>query len=76
VVMPSSPPFVLTPTVVRNMQGAALALCAGRPLLLEGPPGSGKTALINELAARTGNATDMVSACKLSVQARGCTAAA
>ncbi len=31
-----------------------------RPLLLEGPPGCGKTALLEHLAALTGNAQDMV----------------
>jgi hypothetical protein len=32
-------PFVATPTALRNMKAAALALCERRALLLEGPPG-------------------------------------
>ena len=32
-------PLVVTPTVRRNMEAAAMALCQKRPLLLEGPPG-------------------------------------
>ncbi len=52
--------FVETPTVVKNMRAAAWALCCARPLLLEGPPGSGKTALLEEMARRTGNAAGMV----------------
>ena len=31
--------LVVTPTVQRNMEAAAMALCQKRPLLLEGPPG-------------------------------------
>ena len=31
-------------------------LCLGSPILLEGPPGSGKSALIEHVAALTGNA--------------------
>lgn len=31
--------LVRTPTVLRNLEAAALALCQQRPLLLEGPPG-------------------------------------
>ena len=31
--------LVVTPTVERNLEAAALALCQGRPLLLEGPSG-------------------------------------
>ncbi|KXZ56433.1 hypothetical protein GPECTOR_1g386 [Gonium pectorale] len=52
--------FVATSTVRRNLEAAALVLCQGLPLLLEGPPGAGKTRLIEELAARTGNAGTMV----------------
>eukprot|EP00798_Chlamydomonas_sp_ICE-L_P024872 gene24872-10533_t len=47
--------FVCTPTIKKNMASAALALAGGRPLLLEGPPGSGKTRLVGELARLTGN---------------------
>ena len=32
--------LVVTPTVERNLEAAVLALCQGRPLLLEGPPGA------------------------------------
>lgn len=35
----------------------AAAMASGVPVLLEGPPGSGKTALVNYLAETTGNAT-------------------
>ncbi|GMH33343.1 hypothetical protein BSKO_01177 [Bryopsis sp. KO-2023] len=47
--------MIVTPTVERNLQSAALALCQNCPLLLEGPPGSGKTSLIRELGNLTGN---------------------
>eukprot|EP00198_Chlamydomonas_reinhardtii_P014222 XP_001703559.1 predicted protein [Chlamydomonas reinhardtii] len=52
--------FVATPTVRRNLEAAALVLCQGLPLLLEGPPGAGKTRLVEELAARTGNGGGLV----------------
>ncbi|KAG2499138.1 hypothetical protein HYH03_002721 [Edaphochlamys debaryana] len=52
--------FVATPTVRRNLEAAALVLCQGLPLLLEGPPGAGKTRLVEELAARTGNGGSLV----------------
>lgn len=31
--------LVMTPTVERNVEAAALSLCQEQPLLLEGPPG-------------------------------------
>ena len=45
--------------MLRNLRAVVLALCQGRPVLLEGPPGSGKSALFQELAHITGN-TDAV----------------
>ena len=47
--------FVHTPSTDAALAGAALALCRQQPVLLEGPPGSGKSALIAHLAAATGN---------------------
>lgn len=52
--------LVLTPSMQRNMQACALGLCLEAPILLEGPPSSGKSALIAHLAEVTGNAKDMV----------------
>eukprot|EP00983_Pelagomonas_calceolata_P082556 1155962-Pelagomonas_calceolata.AAC.8 len=57
---PDDHAFVATPTVARNLRAAALALCAERPLLLEGPPGCGKTRLIQQLADLTQNTGSMV----------------
>ena len=49
-------PLVRTPAVERNLAGMALGLAAGAPLLLEGPPGAGKSALVEHVAELTGNA--------------------
>ena len=46
-----TPPFVRTPTSAAALRAAALALADGRPLLLTGPPGSGKSATARALAA-------------------------
>lgn len=52
---PSSELLVLTPTVKRNLEAVVLALSQRCPVLLEGPIGSGKSSLIQELAYTTGN---------------------
>lgn len=47
--------LVLTPTTRRNLEAVSLGLCQGCPVLLEGPPGVGKSAIIDEVARVTGN---------------------
>ncbi|KAJ2828371.1 AAA ATPase midasin, partial [Coemansia sp. 'formosensis'] len=47
--------LVVTPTVARNIHGMALATSRSEPVLLLGAAGSGKTALVEWLAQRTGN---------------------
>ena len=47
--------MVRTRSAMRNVEATALALCQNRPLLLEGPAGCGKSAILEEVAARTGN---------------------
>lgn len=44
-----------TKTSEKNMITLALAVSQGKPILLEGVTGSGKTAQISELADLTGN---------------------
>ena len=47
--------LVYTPTAEKNMRSLALAVRQRNPVLLEGVAGSGKTALVTELARLTGN---------------------
>ena len=49
--------LVVTPSVATNMETFAHALCAGGPVLLEGPPGCGKSSLLRHFAALTGAAS-------------------
>lgn len=47
--------LVLTKGIEESVRAVAMGLCLGSPVLLEGPPGSGKTAAIRHLAAVTGH---------------------
>ncbi|KAF0299690.1 Midasin [Amphibalanus amphitrite] len=48
-------PLVLVPDTRAALRSLALAVAAGRPALLQGPVGSGKTSLVHHLAAVTGH---------------------
>jgi midasin len=48
--------LVRTAGAAAALEAAALALCQRQPLLLEGPPGCGKTEVARELVRATGNA--------------------
>lgn len=48
-------PFVLTSTVKRSFEILLLGVSQKWPVLLYGPAGSGKSALINKLACESGN---------------------
>ncbi|KAJ1814186.1 AAA ATPase midasin, partial [Coemansia sp. RSA 2599] len=51
----AAPAFVLTPAVTANVHEIALATSRREPVLLQGPAGSGKTALVEWVAQRTGH---------------------
>ncbi|KAL3469611.1 hypothetical protein BJX99DRAFT_265026 [Aspergillus californicus] len=55
---PSS--IVKTPTATTNMRRIATALVTSKPILLVGLPNSGKTCLINDVAATMGQSKSMV----------------
>uniref|UniRef100_A0A8C4NK40 ATPase dynein-related AAA domain-containing protein n=1 Tax=Eptatretus burgeri TaxID=7764 RepID=A0A8C4NK40_EPTBU len=48
------PPLVMVSSTVHHMRSLALAVSGHRPVLLEGPVGCGKTALVEFLATQTG----------------------
>jgi hypothetical protein len=52
--------LVATPSMEAALTSCVLALAQGRPLLVEGPPGSGKSQLIEHLASRVGASERMV----------------
>ena len=47
--------MIYTSSARRNLGAVALALCQNRPVLLEGPAGCGKSAVLEEVAHVTGN---------------------
>eukprot|EP00850_Spirogloea_muscicola_P001971 SM000007S20931 [mRNA] locus=s7:964636:998915:+ [translate_table: standard] len=53
--VPHGDNMVLTTTTSNNLEAIAIALCRRRPVLLEGPSGVGKSALIDEVARLTDN---------------------
>jgi hypothetical protein len=48
--------FSFTETSANNLRSLALAVCQQKPILLQGVTGSGKTSLVEELAALSGHA--------------------
>lgn len=47
--------MIYTESARRNLAAVALSLCQNRPVLLEGPAGCGKSAVLEEIARLTGN---------------------
>jgi midasin len=56
----SASSIIKAPTAVRNLRRIAMALTTSRPLLLVGLPNSGKTSLVNDVAATMGQSESMV----------------
>lgn len=52
--------LVLTQTTAGNMHQIALTIAMGKPILLSGENGSGKTALIEDIARRTCHLSDLI----------------
>ena len=57
---PGSGEFVNTAACQDTLRAIAMAMAAGKPVVLEGPPGTGKTALLDELARRCGHAEGLI----------------
>ncbi|KAK5359025.1 AAA ATPase midasin [Exophiala xenobiotica] len=56
----SNPSFVLTSTATRNLQQVGQCLLAEKPILLSGPPGSSKTAIVHEAARLLNKLSTMI----------------
>jgi midasin len=52
--------FVPTMACQDSLRAMAMAMVVGKPVILEGPPGTGKTALLDELARRCGQFDSMI----------------
>lgn len=52
--------LLITPNVKEIIQGIAMGLSIHEPILIEGPPSSGKSAIISHISATTGNANDLI----------------
>jgi midasin len=52
--------FVPTSACQRSLRAVAMAMATGKPVILEGPSGVGKTALVDELARRCGQFETMI----------------
>merc|ERR1719460_2917502 len=52
--------FVFTPSVCRAARLTSIAVAAGHPVLMCGPAGCGKSALVRHLVGRSGNALSAV----------------
>ncbi len=52
--------LVHTIMIDRHLEAFVLGLCMDSPILLEGPPGCGKTAIVEHVAAVTGNSAEMI----------------
>ena len=68
------PWLVVTPSVRGNMETFAHALCGGRPILLEGLPGCGKSSMLRYFASLAGACVGDVLFCALSPLSRLCSA--
>ena len=52
--------IVMTKTITSNLRVLARAIKSGKPILLSGPPCSGKTLLVNEVAQAVGKSSSLV----------------
>eukprot|EP01132_Coremiostelium_polycephalum_P002326 gene2326-2870_t len=52
--------LVYTPTVCQNLNSLAIAVGLGKPILMEGVTGSGKTTMVEEISRITGNNGNLI----------------
>ncbi|CAM9805557.1 unnamed protein product, partial [Phaeothamnion confervicola] len=59
-------PFIRTPSAQHNIEALSIALTQPRPILLYGPAGAGKSALLREVARLIGGSSDSDGDCRTS----------